>query len=146
MNASLIIAAVAVTALLRGASAPTDACALLTQAEVNAVVGPTLQAGDHPITGDRVCRWTEPGSEKAGPKRVVLTLISRAQFARGARQNRVTKPVSGIGDEAYYVPGWWEGLSARFALALYLVAESATGSTECRHLPTASLSPTAPHR
>jgi hypothetical protein len=103
MYAKPAVAAVAAV-LMRGTSAPPDACALLTLAEVNAVVGPTLQAGTHAFGNPALCAWTEAGGPTITNKRVLLDITSPERFAVAKTPIKgIAKiPVSGLGDDAFY--------------------------------------------
>ena len=91
-------------------SAPTDACAVLTQAQVTAAVGVSVQAGTHVNqTFTKTCTWTpaNPGEVKA----VTLNLQTAQEYDGGkAKLEKVktlmpnppkTTAVTGIGDDAY---------------------------------------------
>ena len=91
-------------------AAPTDACAVLTLAQVSAAVGVSVQAGTHVNqTFTKTCTWTPatPGEVKA----VTLNLQTAAEYDGGkAKLEKVktlmpnppkTTPVAGIGDDAY---------------------------------------------
>jgi hypothetical protein len=98
MHAKRTIAAVVSTVLVLGARrAPGDACSLLTQTEVNSVVGLTLEAGAQqgsPLN----CAWTEPHGPSASNRRVDLTMIDSQRFAVGKVAPKVTKtPVTDQG-------------------------------------------------
>lgn len=108
MHVNRAIAAVAVTVLGLGAGrAPGDACSLLTQTEVNSVVGLTLKPGEQVGTPAN-CVWGEPAGPHFTNKRVELTLITPESFAAGKTPiPKMTKtPVSGLGDDAYYADGY----------------------------------------
>jgi hypothetical protein len=104
MYAKPAIAAVAAAVLMRGTSAPPDACSLLTLAEVNTVVGPTLQAGAHAFGSPLLCAWTEAGGPTITNKRVLLDVTSPERFAVGKTPIKgIAKiPVSGLSDDAFY--------------------------------------------
>lgn len=89
---------------LRAASG--DACSLLTQAQVSAVLGVPVDTGKRVIPNSTLmCGWSEHGGPTAISKRVVLTLSTPEKFTRGKTPFQgITKvPVSGIGDDAYFV-------------------------------------------
>jgi len=96
-----------------------DACSLLTQARVSAVLSVSVGAGEYPggsspFTGKpdrRVCQWSQPGSSFGG-KRVRLDLfgpigkltpVDRFNNAKAPVQGIKKTSISGVGDEAYYV-------------------------------------------
>jgi hypothetical protein len=88
------------------AAEPTVACELLTQAQIGTATGATVGAGS-PIARPGSCQWAGQG------KIVTLTItLPRAgkspvdQFAEGKTRmigGVTTEPVSGVGDDAYYV-------------------------------------------
>lgn len=118
-----IIAAIFVVAAAAAPSAtaapPSDACALLTPAQVSAVVGVTVGAGKH-ITPTylKSCVWEPPGGATEKFSSVLLDVDSAASWARAkamlqsvanAPENKAQKgggvtmtPASGIGDDAFY--------------------------------------------
>ena len=124
MRAKRTIVAVVTIVLILGAwRAPGDACALLTQAEVNSVMGLTLQAGAQQGTPLN-CAWTEANGPKSTHKRIDLTLQDAQGFAIGKTPvPKMTKtPVSGIGDDAYYAEGFgMTTLSAKKGSAAFVI-------------------------
>jgi hypothetical protein len=103
---SLIAAAALATALAPAAhAAPSDACALLTPAQVGAALGAPVEAGK-PITptDHKVCTWA---GGKAG---FVTLMLQTAQSFDAARRQAPdlagavsVTPVSGLGDGAMFV-------------------------------------------
>jgi hypothetical protein len=126
----LIIASVAPGAAHAGP--PTDACALLTQAQVSSALGTSVGAGQRLVSSQpAICGW----GQMAG-KRVVLSIytqmgsmtpVQRYNNAKNTPVKGIIKtPVSGIGDDAVYMttPGFGTGLffrkgSAAFDLRVY---------------------------
>jgi hypothetical protein len=116
-----IVVAIFIIAAASASSAatpPSDACPLLTQAEVSAVVGVQVGAGSH-ITPTYLesCVWTPPGGATAQFSSVLLALESAAAWdsakavlaavanspGNKAKKSAITMtPASGIGDEAYF--------------------------------------------
>ena len=85
-----------------GSGAPLDdACALLTQAQVNAALGVSTGSPQQPVR--RSCIWSGP-TEDRGTRKVLVTLIQMPAFNIGktAVPGVTTTAVSGLGDEAYY--------------------------------------------
>lgn len=83
----------------------TDPCSLLTPAQVSAVLGVNVGAGNS--LAPTVCDWTLPNRSPAvAGKRVTVTLQKPLAFAFAkmpANSPGITKtPVSGIGDDAVY--------------------------------------------
>lgn len=113
-----IIFVAAAAAPSAAAAPPTDACPLLTAAEISAVVGVSVAAGTH-ITPTylKSCQWEPPGGATVQFGGVLLTLDSAAswqnakamlQAVANAPNNNSKKggitmtPVSGVGDDALY--------------------------------------------
>lgn len=113
-----IIAAIfilaAATAPSAPAAPPTDACPLLTPAEISAVVGVSVGAGTH-ITPTYVksCTWAPTGGATKDFTTLVLALESAASYqsakamlqavANSQGKGGITMtPASGIGDDAIY--------------------------------------------
>ncbi len=108
----------AATAPPASAAPPSDACALLTAAQVSAVVGVQVAAGTH-ITPTylKSCVWEPPGGATVQFASFLLDIDSADSWA-GAKamlqavanspENKANKggvtmtPASGIGDDAYY--------------------------------------------
>ncbi len=94
-----------------------DACSLLTQAQVSTVLGVPVGAGKLiSMNNPRMCGWSVPGGPTLTDKKVVLTISTMTAFTRGKIPiPRVAKtPVSGIGDEAYYVTASGLGTTLNF--------------------------------
>jgi hypothetical protein len=101
------------------AAPPTDACSLLTQAQVSGALGISVAAGQHVFPNNpSTCGW---GQEGPGGKRVVvsiytqlgrLTPVDRFNSAKTPVQGITKTPVSGVGDDAVSVttPGFGTGL------------------------------------
>jgi len=136
MQSRTIFAAITGTALVLGAGTgssrpveggrpsapPNDACALLTQAEVSAVLGVSVGAGQRLVpTNPSICGWDQPSDTTHSGKRVVvsiyvplgsLTPTDRFNNAKKPMQGITKTPVSGVGDDAISVttPGFGTGL------------------------------------
>ncbi len=111
------------------AAAAEDACAFLTAAQVGAAVGVAVGDGTYVTpTFKKTCTWTV-GDSASGIRFVTLNLQGLDQFAAGKQMGGVNAvgvtPVSGIGDDAYYLGvGSTEGLIVRkgqraFKIAVY---------------------------
>jgi hypothetical protein len=110
-----------------------DACSLLTPARVSALLGVTVGAGE-PI-GVRTpsqCGWAQPNDTSHSGKRVMLDLFSPMgrltpvdRFNNGKTPVKgITKtPVTGVGDEAYYVttPGLGTGLNVKKGSSVFQI-------------------------
>lgn len=120
----------------RAASPPTDACSLLTPAEVSAVLGVSVGAGEKIVPNNTaLCGWDVTGGERLDRKRVVLSIYTQMgsltpmqRFNNAMTPVRgITKvPVTGVGDGALFAttPGLGTGLifrkgNAAFDLRVY---------------------------
>jgi hypothetical protein len=114
MRSNLTISAIAGAICILGAgSSPSasgapadDACSLLTQAQVSAVLGISVEPGQRVIPNSpKMCGWAGPGGPTIDGKKVTLTISTPEKFDRGKTpfQGITKTPVSGIGDDAYYV-------------------------------------------
>ncbi len=83
-----------------------DACTLLTEIQVSTALGASVGAGA-PISGPASCQWSAKGkiatltvTQPLGGK----SAVDRFNAGKAAGMPGITKePVSGVGDEAYYV-------------------------------------------
>jgi len=88
------------------AAAPTVACELLTQARVSAALGVSVGAGT-PIARPGTCQWA--GKGKIATLTITQPLAGKTpveQFNTGKTSRRLgitTEPVSGVGDDAFYI-------------------------------------------
>jgi hypothetical protein len=123
-------AALVVSAFSSSAIADTDACALLTPAQVGAAVGFPVGKGTHVTpTFLKTCTWT--GSNGTGPQFVTLNLQTGAFFDGAKRQAGMVAAAggsmksAGVGDDSYYsVEGtqvmlWVKKGSGAFKVAVY---------------------------
>ncbi len=108
----LFVIALAPSAL---AAPPSDACSLLTKAEVSAAVGVPVAEGSHMTpTYLKSCTWSPAGGSAKGLRTVVLSLDPAESFAMAKsmlqavvnsprNKGSITMtPAPGIGDDAYY--------------------------------------------
>lgn len=118
LKVTLIAAALIVlsagTARFAYAAPPSDSCALVTPAQVSAVLGVTVGAGEHIIPSNTtLCGYGGAGAQK----RVVMAILKASMFAgeRTPLKGIQEESASGIGDEAHYMttPGFGTGLSVR---------------------------------
>lgn len=133
------------TALLAGgvfsaraahATPPTDACSLLTAAQVSTALGVSVGAGEKIVPNSTaICGWEVPGQKGMSRRRVVLNIftqigsmtpVQRFNTAKTPLQGITKVPVSGVGDDAIFAttPGLGTGLifrkgSAAFDLRVY---------------------------
>jgi len=109
------------------ASAADDACAILTSAQVGAAVGVAVGEGTYVTpTFKKTCTWTVSDSA-SGIRAITLNLQDVDRFAggKGGANAIAMTPVTGIGDDAYYLgAGSTEGLFVKkgqhaFKIAVY---------------------------
>lgn len=84
-------------------AAPPNPCSLLTTAEVSAVLGVNVGAGQN--RASTLCEWSEPGKSGPGGKKVTLTMQEARAFEYAKMQigGGITKTqASGIGDDAVF--------------------------------------------
>jgi hypothetical protein len=91
-----------------------DACALVTPAQVSAVLGVTVGVGHHLVpSSTNLCGFGSPDAQK----RVVIAIIKETMFIneKTPLKGIPKESASGIGDEAHYVttPGFGTSLSVR---------------------------------
>jgi hypothetical protein len=122
-----IAAAVGMTFLLHGNpafAAGSDACLALTRQQITNVLGVAVDAGEHVGPGSALCSWGEPGDSNHDGKHVLLTLyrsvgkitpVERFENGKMPIGGIEKTPVSGIGDDAYYIdtPGFGLGLNVK---------------------------------
>lgn len=118
------------------AAPPTDACSLLTQAQVRAVLGVDVGAGEKILpNSSTMCGWEVPGEKSLDRKRVVLstytqigsmTPVQRFNMAKTPVKGIPKEPATGVGDDAIFAttPGFGTGLifrkgNAAFGLRVY---------------------------
>jgi hypothetical protein len=106
MSHKTVFAAVALAAVFAAPSAAlaqssSDACSLLTQAQVSSAVGAQVGAGAYVMpTFKATCTWTAPGK--------IVTLMTESTSAYQSGKTPISPvmqivPAPGIGDDAYYV-------------------------------------------
>ena len=107
------------------AAPPTDACSLLTSAEVSAALGVSVGAGEKIVPNSTaLCGWEVPGEKSMDRKRVVLSIytqmgsrtpVDRFNAAKTPMKGITKEPVSGVGDDAIFAttPGFGTGLIFR---------------------------------
>lgn len=101
---SALIAAVGLTVASAPANAatPTDACQILSAAQVGAALGATVQEGTHVSPAfTKTCTWIV----KDGGVIVTLNIQDMAMFqaGKGALPGKEVSSASGVGDESYYI-------------------------------------------
>lgn len=94
-----------------------DGCSLLTQARISQVLGVQVGPGTHSSetpTGRLLCTWNPPGAQPLGETmRVMIHLYAPigsltptdrfANLKKSAFQGATNAPVSGIGDDAFFL-------------------------------------------
>ena len=95
-----------------------DACSLLTQQEVSAALGVAVEKGQPVVPNSpNLCGWAPPGGPKIDGKKVTLFLSTAQQhdIGRTPMQGIEKSPVSGVGDDAYYVttPGFGTAINVK---------------------------------
>jgi hypothetical protein len=88
-----------------GQKANVDACSLLTASEASKAIGVNVDKGHHLLEPHKdQCWWSDDDTANPDHRRVTLTIEAPFMFARmKSVPNVTTEPVSGVGDEAYYV-------------------------------------------
>ena len=123
LGAAMAAMFIALTTTLVSAAAepPKDACSLVTQAQVSAALGVSMDAGSHVTpTFLRTCTWDPSGSSGNGVRALTLYIQSADQYEAGKQmleqmktmakveKHENSKPpvitqLSGIGDDAFYL-------------------------------------------
>jgi hypothetical protein len=146
MDSFRIPALIVVAALLpvaagaaAGSLAGPDACAVLTAAQVSAVLGVRVAAGQHIVPDARSsCGWALPGDPSLGAKRLVLTLMSARAFDTGKTPVKGASKVTvrAVGDEAYYIttPPFGTALSVKRGGSYFQVRISGFPDAKAAHL------------
>lgn len=89
-------------------AAPTDACALLTPAQVSAALGFSAKPGHPGLSDAKTCVWPLANFTKIGSKDtklVQVTIMDSQDWATVAPLVGVLGTVKGAGDSAVYGPG-----------------------------------------
>jgi hypothetical protein len=138
----LLAAAALLLPAAGGAAAPAanaDACGALTAAQVSAVLGVHVQAGQHVLPDARSsCGWAAEGDPSLGAKRLVFTIMSDRAFESGKTPVRGASKLTtqGIGDEAYFIttPPFGTALSVRKGERCFQVRISGFPEAQAAHL------------
>jgi hypothetical protein len=90
-------------------AAPNDACAVLTSAQIQAVVDVSMDTGQPVLPNVRTsCKWLQSGVDPSKAKTVILSIKSARAYEMGKALNNgrfTMTPVSGIGEDAYLTSG-----------------------------------------
>jgi hypothetical protein len=114
------------------AAAPSDACNLLTDAEVAEVLGVKVDAGHHPNVDDpKQCYWRAADMPTGVAKSINVYIIDSANFGsmKKATIHGTESPVPGLGDDSYYSSGFVPNLSLRKGTVYVRLMARATDST-----------------
>ena len=95
------ITAITLSAASVRAAAPTEACSLLSQQEVNAAAGFSVAPADKAFK--TVCTWNAPGKGLTGKSVQVSYLSEKVYEAGKTMPGATTKSEPGLGDEAYFI-------------------------------------------
>jgi len=116
-----VFIALATTLASAAAEPPNDACSLVTQSQVSAALGVSMGSGSHVTpTFLRTCTWNPSGGSGSGVRGLTLYIQSADQYEAGKQmleqmrtmakvekhgnsQPPVITPLSGIGDDAFYL-------------------------------------------
>jgi hypothetical protein len=101
-----------------------DACTFLSENKVSAILGLPIDAGRHIGPSSALCGWGEPNDPDHSGKHVLLTIyravgkispVDRFENGKMPIQGIVKTPITGIGDDAYYIdtPGFGLGLNVK---------------------------------
>jgi hypothetical protein len=88
---------------LASAATPTNACALLTQAQIATALGVEVDAGKNIIGADD-CRWIQKGAAAGSDAALLQVNLTKAQsfeIGKTALPNWTKTPITGLGDDAY---------------------------------------------
>ena len=111
-TAALAVVVTLATSHVAFAATPTDACSLLTAAQVSAELGVQIGPGERVVpTSSKMCGF----GGAASAKRVVVSIITAEMFAHEKHplQGIEEEQAAGLGDDAHYMttPGFGTGLS-----------------------------------
>jgi hypothetical protein len=112
-----------------GATPTGAACSLLTPAQVGAVLGVSVAAGQPMAAGSSSpCMWSQLGRPAPSEKRVLVFLQEPSAHAAGKKPLEglgiTITPVKGIGDDAYLntTPGQGTSLSVKKGAVAFIVS------------------------
>jgi hypothetical protein len=108
MIAAALLVIGGIVAPAANAAPADDACSLLTQAQVSAASPVSVGAGTYVTpTFKRTCTWSTSGDDAKTVQSITLLVEAATAFDNGKRlgaaKNVVITPVSGVGDDAYYL-------------------------------------------
>jgi hypothetical protein len=91
------------------AAAPNDPCSLITQNQMSAALGVSVDSGKA-LPGGKTCQWRQP-SAKPGDEVFIVDVsiidmhafdIGKTAAATAGARGPTATPISGLGDDAYY--------------------------------------------
>ena len=123
----------------RDSSAAThdDACVLLTQQQVSAALGVSVQAGKR--VSVRMCQWEQSDATGPNSKRVLLTVfgqmgslspVDRFNNSKTQVRNIAKDPVSGVGDDAVFISTMGLALNVRSGASAFQIRVSGARLTQ----------------
>jgi len=119
-------------ALKAAGKAGGDACSFLSRDRISTLLGLNIDAGQHIGPGNALCGWGEANDPNHSGKHVLLTLYRAVGKITPAERFENGKmpiggiektPVTGVGDEAYFIdtPGFGLGLNVKKGGAAFQV-------------------------
>ena len=102
------------------AASATDACSVLTAAQVSSALGSTVAAGSYDAPGfTKTCTWTIP---TGGAVTLQLQTVDFFNAGKGTLASMERSSSSGVGDESYYLgAGSMSGLAVRKGNAAFRI-------------------------
>ena len=102
------------------AASPTDACSVLTAAQVSSAIGSAVANGTYDAPGfTKTCTWTIP---TGGSVTLQLQTLNFFNAGKGATASMERTSSNGVGDESYYLgAGSMTGLSVRKGNAAFKI-------------------------
>ena len=98
-----ITVVILLNAIQASAAAPTNACALLSQAQIATILGVEVDAGKN-LIGPDDCRFIQKGTKPGFDAAMLQVNLTRAQafeIGKTALPNWTKTPITGLGDDAY---------------------------------------------
>lgn len=102
LSAPIVSIGLILTSTPANTATPTDACQVLSAAQVSAALGATVEEGTHVTpTFTKTCTWIV----KDGGIIVTLNIQAMAMFqaGKGTLAGKEVTSASGVGDESYYI-------------------------------------------
>jgi hypothetical protein len=114
-----------------------DACGLLTQSQVGTALGVPVQTGKE--TSVRTCQWDQSDVSGSKGKHVTLTIfgqmgrlspVDRFNNSKQTVSGIAKTPVSGVGDEALFIPTLGIALNVKSGNSAFQIRVSGAGLSE----------------